>query len=680
MRTRAPWFAVYIAAVASSPFPSFAEQQQVDPEPVPDPAPEAGEEITVTGRRGLAIGESPLAASLLGFKEVRAAPARTTDDVLRSIAAVGAPRAGSSLQHPTAQSVSMRGVGNGRTLVLLDGIPVNDAFGGWIQWNRMPLSALQRSEVVRGGAANTYGSLAMGGAIQLFRAPPGGDRLDFDGEYGQLDTYRVSAEGAKSLGEAVSVTLLGHAFRSGGAFVVASEVRGPVDEPERFDSKNASARVDVRLSANADAFASAGYYRQTGTTGTSLAANGLSIADGAAGLDFHPGPDTVVRARLFGSDQRYENVNTRIAAGRASESVAVRNEVPATRVGGSLIWSRTWEGRHALTLGVDGQHASATNRDSLFTSQGAFTGTQTAGGSQALLGVFGEWSFTPLPSLTATAGIRGDLWDNYAGSTLSAAGVAGSLPERRQGAVTPRLAAVLRLSPDLALRGAAYTGFRAPNLNELYRGYLSGGVTTLPNSSLGAERLLGAELGADLSPAKGLRLGVTGYVNALYDLVQNVTIDPQTRQRENVAQARSLGVEADARWRPVQALTFLASYALTRSRVVSSPANPALLGLRLPATPLHRGALTGLLDLPDLFRASARVWAESLAFADDRNAYRLPAFAQLDLSLGRALTREVEVQASMTNVLDSRIVTGRDATVVNVAAPRTVWVAVRGSY
>ena len=675
MRIRAPWFVACLVVSMSSPFTSFAQEQ-----PAESAAAAAGEEITVTGRRGLGIGESPLSSSLLTQKEVRAFAARTPDDALRGIASVGTPRAGSSLQHPTAQGVSMRGVGNGRTLVLLDGIPVNDAFGGWIQWNKMPLSALHRVEVVRGAAANAWGSLAMGGAIQLFRAPALDDGLDVDASYGQLDTYRVFAEGTKTVGDAASVTLLGHAFRSGGAYVVAPELRGPVDQPERFESKNASARVDLRLSGETTAFASAGYYGQAGTTGTQLSANSLWIAEGAAGLDFRPQPDTLVRARVFGSDQRYDNVNTRIAAGRTGESVAVRNHVPALRLGGSLLWSRAWDRRHALTFGLDAQHSSATNRDALFNAQGASTGTQTAGGSQALLGAFAEWSFTPVPSLTTTAGIRADLWDNYAGSTTSAAGVAASLPEKRQGAITPRLAAVYRISPDVAVRGAAYAGFRAPNRNELYRGYLSGGVTTLPNPALGAERLAGAEVGADVSPAKGVRLGITGYVNALSDLIQSVTLDAQTRQRQNVAQARALGIEADARWRALQPLTLTASYALTRSRVVSSPANPALVGLRLPATPLHRGAVGAILDLPDLFRASARAWAESTAFADDRNTFRLPEFAQLDLSLSRALTREVEVQASMTNSLDARIVTGRDATVTNVAAPRTVWVAVRGGY
>ena len=300
-------------------------------------------------------------------------------------------------------------------------------------------------------------------------------------------------------------------------------------------------------------------------------------------MDVHSGPDTLVRARFFGSDQRYDSVNTRVAAGRTSELMAVHNQVPATRAGGSVVWSRRWEERHVLTLGVDAQRTSATNHDLLFDSQGRATGTENvAGGSQALLGAFAEWSFTPVPKLTTTAGVRADLWDNYAGSTLSAAGAAADLPEKRQGAVTPRLAAVYRLTSKVALRGAAYSGFRAPNLNELYRGFLSGGVTTLPNPALGAERLLGAEAGADVSPVRGLRFGVTGYVNALSDLVQSVTLTPQTRQRENVAQARSLGVELDARWRPLQHFSLVASYALTRSRVVSSPANPALVESACP--------------------------------------------------------------------------------------------------
>jgi outer membrane receptor protein involved in Fe transport len=105
-----------------------------------------------------------------------------------------------------------------------------------------------------------------------------------------------------------------------------------------------------------------------------------------------------------------------------------------------------------------------------------------------------------------------------------------------------------------------------------------------------------------------------------------------------------------------------------------------LVGERLPQTPLHRGGVTGILDLPDLFRASARVWSESRSYADDRNNFQLPAFAQLDLSLSRPLTKELQMQLSVSNVLDSRVVTSRDASVINVGAPRTAWLALRGTY
>src|SRR4051812_13466761 len=202
-------------------------------------------------------------------------------------------------------------------------------------------------------------------------------------------------------------------------------MRGPVDQAQPFESQNASARADFRLGNGVTAFASAGYYRQAGTTGTTLSANSLWIADGSAGADFQLDADTLVKARLFGSDERYDNVNTRIGTGRASEILAVHNQVPATRLGGSVVWSRRWQGRHVLTMGVDGQRSSATNHDLLFDSQGRATGTENvAGGNQALLGAFAEWSLTPMPRLTTTVGVRGDLWDNYGGSTLSAAGVA----------------------------------------------------------------------------------------------------------------------------------------------------------------------------------------------------------------------------------------------------------------
>ena len=62
--------------------------------------------------------------------------------------------------------MTLRGVsgsGASRTLVLADGVPLNDPFGSWVYWNRVPLAAIDRVEVVRGGAGDLYGADALGG-------------------------------------------------------------------------------------------------------------------------------------------------------------------------------------------------------------------------------------------------------------------------------------------------------------------------------------------------------------------------------------------------------------------------------------------------------------------------------------------------------------------------------------
>src|SRR6478672_2106847 len=91
--------------------------------------------------------------NVLSPEQVQQSPAREAQDMLREIPAVELPRT-SSLVGGTAQIVSIRGVDEGRTGVLFDGIPVNDAWGEWIDWGRVPKSMLDRVEVVEGGTSS----------------------------------------------------------------------------------------------------------------------------------------------------------------------------------------------------------------------------------------------------------------------------------------------------------------------------------------------------------------------------------------------------------------------------------------------------------------------------------------------------------------------------------------------
>src|SRR5207342_3529497 len=119
--------------------------------------------------------------NVLTSEQVRQSPARESQDMLREIPAVELPRT-SSLVGGTAQIVSIRGVDEGRTVVLFDGIPVSDAWGEWIDWGRVPKGMLDRVEVVSGGTSSLYGNGAMGGLISFFSRPlsPGSGSITLD--------------------------------------------------------------------------------------------------------------------------------------------------------------------------------------------------------------------------------------------------------------------------------------------------------------------------------------------------------------------------------------------------------------------------------------------------------------------------------------------------------------------
>lgn len=79
-------------------------------------------------------------------------------------------RTSSQASNPTTQGISVRsiaGSGASRALVLLDGVPQNDPFGGWVLWTGLPTIAVEQAQVVRGAGAGPYGAGALTGTIQL---------------------------------------------------------------------------------------------------------------------------------------------------------------------------------------------------------------------------------------------------------------------------------------------------------------------------------------------------------------------------------------------------------------------------------------------------------------------------------------------------------------------------------
>src|SRR5256885_15685054 len=124
-------------------------------------SPQSSDSITVTATRTeTKLSDTPSSVVILNRDAINNSAATTIDDALREVPGFTLfRRSGSRSANPTSQGVSLRGIGASgasRALVLDDGIPLNDPFGGWIYWGRVPRAAIDHIEIVRGGASRSY--------------------------------------------------------------------------------------------------------------------------------------------------------------------------------------------------------------------------------------------------------------------------------------------------------------------------------------------------------------------------------------------------------------------------------------------------------------------------------------------------------------------------------------------
>jgi outer membrane receptor protein involved in Fe transport len=245
-----------------------------------------------------------------------------------------------------------------------------------------------------------------------------------------------------------------------------------------------------------------------------------------------------------------------------------------------------------------------------------------------------------------------------------------AFPDQSDHAFSPRGALLFRAGDRVTLTASAYRSFRAPTLNELYRSFRLGNVLTLANAQLQAERLSGAETGANFFLGS-TRIHTAFFWMAVSDPVANVTLSTTpaliTRERENLGRTRSRGVEADASWR-FRRLDLIAGYQFVDAVVTSFRANPALVGLEIPQVAPHQFTLQSRYSMSGGWTVAAQARASSGQFDDDLNQFPLASFFQLDAYVSKRLRSGMEVFAAVENLFDSRIEIAKTPT-LNVGPP-----------
>ena len=645
------------------------------------------ETVTVTATRGeQRTGDLPASINVLGREEIRQSPAVVADDVLRQIPSFSLFRRTSSLSsHPTAQGVSLRGIGPSgvsRTLVLLDGVPFNDPFGGWVYWTRVPLDSLERIEVVDNSSSSLYGNYAMGGVINLMTAPAARRTLEVRSQYGNLDSPKIDVSGSDVWGK-FSVVADGSAFRTSGYPIVAPAERGAVDNKAAVDFNNANVKLQYDPTDRVQANLRVGYFHEDRDNGKASTidhteeANETTWTTVSGGAHVRLPDESTLQVSMSGDIETFRSNFLAVPAATPPRSIGrmtLNQRVPTDAIGGSALWSRGVGRSQFFTLGTDWRRVDG---DSEEDGLDAVTGTQVtlhrvSGGTQRSLGFFVQDLWTPATGLMVTLSARVDRWRNYDGHNFEHAVPSGTptannaptLPDRDDTVASPRVAARYHLTDWASVWGDLGWGFRAPTLNELYRQFRVGTVLTLANNQLGPERLVGGEAGISLQPARDLTWRATWFDNRIKDPVSNVTLTTVganvTQQRQNLGRTRVTGVQTDLEYRIGTDWTFGGGYLFNRARVTEFATNPALVGNSLAQVPRHRGSFQVEYTNARYLNVAFGLQAVGEQFDDDQNTPSrvLPGYAVLSLSASRRVSRNLELFAGVQNLTDREYVVG----------------------
>ena len=644
------------------------------------------------------LSETPASIVVLSRETLDTTAAQTLDDSLRQIAGFTLFRRSSSkTSNPTTQGANLRGLagsGASRAAVLLDGVSLNDAFGGWTFWSRVPQLAVEQAEVLRGGASAFYGDQGLSGAVNLrtssFDEKPifrfetsAGTQKTFDGSL-------FTAYGTRGW----NFDLALETFQTAGYIPTAETERGTIDTKANSRHNNGFLTIEKKWSepsAAADAlsqtsriFLKTNIFKERRDNGTSLTNNRTYFRQFAFGADFSDESFGAFQFRSFIEKQTYDQTFSAISNNRNTETLSRIQRVPSLGFGANLFYTKVFGTHHVVSGSLEFKQVRGFSDEIVFTNNrpGSLAG---AGGNQQTFGVFVQDVWRVSSKLNINFGGRFDFWENK-NALVATRNLSNNLtsatnfPDRTENAFSPRVAALYQINQNFSLVASFSKSFRAPTLNELYRAFRVGNVLTLANENLRSERADTFETGLNfVGFAKKLSLRGNFFASEVSRPVVSITLTNApnliTRQRQNVGKTRARGFEFDAEYAPISKLRFSASYLLTDSRVADFPANPLLIDKFLPQVARQQITFQSLYRPIAKLTFSVQGRISGAQFEDDLNTLRLRPFSTFDAFASYKLKR-FEIFTAIENLFDNRYDIGLTPN-RTVAAPRFVRVGLR---
>jgi iron complex outermembrane receptor protein len=605
------------------------------------------EEIVVTATKTeKKVEDAPGSITIVTQEDLKKQNIETLDDALDTLSGIFVKR-NKGLTDTTA-SVRMRGFNNDQyTLILLDGQPLNDAYSGGLEWGILPVSNIERIEVIRGAASALYGGNAMGGVINIITKTPKKLELQANAGYGTYSTakYGISAgnrfwdrlslsfgfDGIQTNGYAttpVVSTISSGAGNVSGGYPMNDQYGNPTRWVVGDKGKNGA--EDLRFNGRASFdFSDTGKVSFTGIWGHHEYDYGPpntemgTFGDNTTYANVGPGQRARFRPSDFISSTGIGQNETAIytlsfeeAIGpvkiHAQAGAVIVNDRYTLPVGTGLYYydnspgslkiteSKAWPielrgdlpiGRsHILTMGASFRLDTSDTNDYDIPFYRSYDGkgpsTFYSGGKSQTYAVFAQDEWRLFDPLTLYLGLRYDWWKVYNG----ASGVPGSeidYDSNKQSEFSPKIAVVWKALANTTLRGSVGHAFRPPTLYELFRTWTSSGITYVSNPNLEPETVWTYEAGIDqYFFDKRTRISLTGYLNMIDNLIYFKT-QGSIRERINAGQSRTYGLELELSQKITNWLSVWGNFTFTDARIMESPTDPASVWKQVTGIPKY---------------------------------------------------------------------------------------------
>jgi outer membrane receptor protein involved in Fe transport len=630
--------------------------------------------ITVTATRSQTLlSDVPMSDIQLTRDDVQSIPALNLDDALRQVPGFSLFRRSSSRNaNPTAQGLSLRGLGasgSSRALVLEDGIPLNDPFGAWIFWDRVPRESIANVEIAQEGASSLYGSDALGGVLQVLTRGPEPGGISLETSYGNQNSPELSLWGGAQK-NGWETTFGAQVFHTDGYILIPEDQRGSVDTRAGVSDATLDLMVGHKIGTNSEVFARGWYFNESRNNGTPVQINNTRIGQGALGANLDLGAAGSLTLRFYGEAERYNQTFSSVATDRNSEALTDLQGVPSQGIGGSAVWSRHVGHRQTLVAGLDEHQEIGHSNEVIFNSGNNLRDSFT-GGHQRTIGVFGEDLIQIAPRWLLSLSARYDNWNNT-DAFFFCTPVAGTcpanknFPDRTNNAFSPRATLQHQFNSNVAWSASIYRAFRAPTLNELYRSFRQGNTITNANSNLRSEQLTGGDASVAVNGFNHkLEARGTFFYNYIIDPVANVTCSPTSpppctapipntivRARENIGRSKAPGFELNTIAHFTRTFDLSVGYQFVAATVDGDPANPALVGLWIAQVPRNVLTFQARYLNPTRINVSINGRMVGKQFDDDQNQFPLGRFFVLDAMAWRSIGQGIELFTAAENLFN----------------------------